>query len=375
MIASKHVDLDGGGTGTNDKMKIFAGIYGKSVVLTSTNGWSASNTVTIANYSDVLGETLPERVKLGVLRDGTTYYFFVNDVFVAKKTISLITNACGVGVANLNNQGMAYKFNASANAELISALKTQATEQSNQIDIYVIAGQSNASGYTVYDNDTMLAKNETLVYGNNNVLYAGRAQFTNGNAVGSNEYGWGLARVGQGAGNDKMSAEAAMSTVLSSYYNKESGKVAGIIKFAHGGTALLNNLGGENAVGGNWVPPSYAKAKGYNYENNSLTGRLYRDLLTQVTKRVNELKADGYTEINIKGVWWMQGESDKGSPNEYKVALEYLISDMRKDLGTITDEDLSNLPFIIGEISRTSGDASTGTTNTQILTKTFISTR
>lgn len=88
----------------------------------------------------------------------------------------------------------------------------------------------------------MLARNESLVYGNNNVLYAGRAQFTNGNSVGSNEYGWGLARVGQGAGNDKMSAEAAMSTVLSSYYNKESGKVAGIIKFAHGGTALLNNL-------------------------------------------------------------------------------------------------------------------------------------
>ena len=29
--------------------------------------------------------------------------------------------------------------------------------------------------------------------------------------------------VGQGAGNDKMSAEAAISTVLSSYYNKESG--------------------------------------------------------------------------------------------------------------------------------------------------------
>lgn len=364
MIASRHAYLDGSGTGTDDKMKVFAGIYGKSIVLTYTNEWSASNTVTVANYSDVLGETLPERVKLGIVRDGTDYYFFVNDVFVAKKRVAVITNACGVGVANLNKQSVVYKFNASANAELISALKAQVAEQSNQIDIYVIAGQSNASGYTIYDNDTMLALNETLIYGNNNVLYAGRAQFTNGSNVGSNEYGWGLARVGQGASNDKMSAEAAMSTVLSSYYNKESSKVAGIIKFAHGGTALLNNLGGENAVGGNWVPPSYAKAKGYNYENNPLTGRLYRNLLTQVTKRVDELKADGYTEINIKGVWWMQGESDKGNPTEYKVALEYLISDMRKDLGTITNEDLSNLPFIIGEISRTSGDASTGTVNT-----------
>lgn len=369
MIASRHADLDGNGTsGGDEKMKVFAGIYGKSIVLTYTNAWNASNTITIANWAQVLGQA-PSQVKLGIVRDGTDYYFFVNDTFVAKKALNIITNKCGVGVANLRGTNTIYKFNASTNAELIAALKAQATE-SKQIDLYIIAGQSNASGYTVFNNKTMLETDDSLVYGNNNILYAGRAQYTNGSSVGANEYNWGLARVGQGAANNKMSAEAAMSTVLSSYYNTQSGKVAGIVKFAHGGTALLNNTGGENAVGGNWVPKSYADRMGYNWsEGDPLTGRLYRNLIKQVTQRVNELKAEGYTEINIKGVWWMQGESDKGSPNEYKVALECLISDLRKDLGQITNEDLSNLAIIIGEISRTSGSADSGTVTTN---KNFI---
>ncbi len=358
MIASRHVNLDGDGTGTDDKMKILVGIYGKSIVLTYTNGWSASNTITVANWSQII-DTLPEKVKLGVLRDGTDYYFFVNDTFVTKKNLSLITEDCGVGLASLNNKSVVYKFNASTDASLVSALKSMAIEGPKQIDIYIMAGQSNASGYTAFDNATMIAYDDSTVYGNNNVLYAGRAQYTGTNkTVGYNEYNWGLARVGQGWSNTKMSAEASMSAILASYYNASSGKVAGIIKFAHGGTALLNSLTGENAVGGNWVPKSYADIKGYEWSvGDPLTGRLYRNLLKQVEQRVEELRADGYTEINIKGVWWMQGEADKYSPDEYKVILEYFISDLRRDLGEITDEDLSELPFIIGEISRTSGNA------------------
>ncbi len=360
MIASKHVDLNGSGVSNDDKMKVFVGIYGKSIVLNHTNSWDADNMITIANWEQVIGET-PEQVKLGIVRDGTDYYFFVNDIFITKRTFNYITNKCGVGVGNLTGNNTIYKFNASTNPELIAALKAQATTN-KQIDLYLIAGQSNASGYTIYDNNTMLAIDETLVYGNNNILYAGRAQYTNGSSVGVNEYDWGLARVGQGASNNKMSAEAAMATVLSSYYNTTSGKVAGIIKLAHGGTALLNYLESENAVGGNWTPKSFADIKGYQWaEGDPITGRLYRNFIQQVIQRINELKAEGYTEINIKGVWWMQGETDKYEPNEYKIALEYFISDLRRDLGEISGEDLSDLAIIIGEISRTSGSAESST--------------
>lgn len=360
MIASKHTDLNGSGVSTDDKMKVLVGIYGKSIVLNHTNSWEAANMITIANWAQVLGQA-PEQVKLGIVRDGTDYYFFVNDTFITKRSFTYITNKCGVGVGNLGGNGTIYKFNASTNSELIAALKAQAT-MSKQIDLYLIAGQSNASGYTIYDNNTMLGIDESLVYGNNNILYAGRAQYTNGSSVGFNEYDWGLARVGQGASNNKMSAEAAISTVLSSYYNATTGKVAGIIKFAHGGTALLNYLEGENAVGGNWTPKSYADKEGYQWsEGDPITGRLYRNFILQVKQRIDELKAEGYTEINIKGVWWMQGETDKYEPNRYKVALEYFISDLRRDLGEITGEDLSDLAIIIGEISRTSGSADLGT--------------
>lgn len=60
----------------------------------------------------------------------------------------------------------------------------------------------------------------------------------------------------------------------------------------------------------------------------------------------------------------MQGESDKGNPNEYEKAFKYFVSDIRSDLGEIADADLSALPVFVGEISRTSGSAVQNTVNT-----------
>ena len=68
-----------------------------------------------------------------------------------------------------------------------------------------------------------------------------------------------------------------------------------------------------------------------------------------------------YNDINIKGVFWMQGESDRGNPEEYEIAFKHFVSDLRYDLGKIAREDLSDLAFMIGEISETSGDAYAGT--------------
>ena len=102
---------------------------------------------------------------------------------------------------------------------------------------------------------------------------------------------------------------------------------------------------------GNWVSPSYAEAKGYNY--SGLTGGLYRGLIDEVETGIALLKQQGFTEINIKGIFWMQGESDRTSPEEYRAAFTYFASDIRRDLGEVVGEDLSDLPIMIGEISRT----------------------
>jgi hypothetical protein len=60
----------------------------------------------------------------------------------------------------------------------------------------------------------------------------------------------------------------------------------------------------------------------------------------------------------------MQGESDKGNPTEYLKAFKYFASDVRRDLTEICDQDLSKMPILIGEISRTSVSAVVGTVNT-----------
>ena len=257
--------------------------------------------------------------------------------------------------------------------------KTDTTTENNSmnaakkpIDIYIIAGQSNAAGYTRIDPTVLGTLWDKYNVGVENVIYAGRAQSTaNVNtpqvSTIANEIQWQPVRAGFGKTTDHMGVEVGMAKALSEEYYTGS-RTAGIIKLAHGGTSLLNTTTGENAATGNWVSPSYAESKGLSY--SGITGGLYRALLDQVTKNVAELKEQGYDSINIKGVFWMQGESDRTAyPTVYEKALTCFINDIRRDLGKITNEDLSSLPFMIGEISRTCSGANSGNVT---INETFI---
>lgn len=350
-------------------VKIIAGIYGKSVVLCISSNWEAKKTITLANYTD-FGVHQSDSVRLGVVRDGCNYYFFVNDVFVAYRYLDNVTTECGIGAASLGASNETIRgFAYSDNTTLINALIDKKVDTPKSIDIYLIAGQSNASGYTAGYRHSLLATNDALVYGCSNVLYAGRAQHTLDAAAGTfsaNDLDWGLARFGQGFQYNRMGAEAAMALALSEYYNAESGKMAGIIKFAHGGTSLFDNAGGENNCSGNWAPPSYAATLS---KPSSKCGGLYKLLLEQVKARVASLREMGYTDINLKGMFWMQGEADRGNPTLYKTVFAHFLSDIRKDLGEIMGEDLSDFAIIIGEISRTSGNSDSAT---QATNKGFI---
>lgn len=248
--------------------------------------------------------------------------------------------------------------------------KTDTTTDNNdmnsakkQIDIYIIAGQSNAAGYTRIDPTVLGTLWDKYDVGVENVIYAGRAQSTaNVNtpqvSTIANEIQWQPVRAGFGKTTDHMGVEVGMAKVLSEeYYN--GNKTAGIIKLAHGGTSLIGTTTGENAANGNWVSPSYAASKEWDY--TGVHGGLYRALLAQVEKNISELKIQGYEQISIKGVFWMQGESDIGQyPTIYEKAFTCLVNDLRVDLGKITNEDLSTLPIMIGEISRTFGSAGAG---------------
>ncbi|MBQ2732757.1 MAG: hypothetical protein IJF74_01230 [Clostridia bacterium] len=235
-----------------------------------------------------------------------------------------------------------------------------APEPKKTIDIYIIAGQSNGAGYTKIDRnvlDSLWSENRK---GDEHVIYSGRAEYTmNVNtpnvSTGANEVrGWTTAKSGQGINGNCMGAEVGMAkTFLDKYYNEETGKTAGIIKFAHGGTSLVGNVNGENAANGNWVPPSYAEYRGFDYSDKSLHGGLYRGLLAQVEKSLDMLERLEFDEVNIKGVFWMQGESDMGQASAYIKAFQCLAEDLRRDLGEIVGKDLSDLAIIVGEVSKT----------------------
>ncbi len=248
-------------------------------------------------------------------------------------------------------------------------LAPETEETGKSIDLYIIAGQSNGAGYTSMNASTLSGLWSNHATGSSNVKYIGRAESTtaeDGNGIRwtsvNESVHWTNAKSGQGRATTCMGAEVGMASYLSAnYYN--GNKDAGIIKFAHGGTSLFNTLTGENVAGGNWVSPSYAEALGIEYTESATknvhkgTGGLYLGLLDQVEYSIKMLELQGYTDINIKGVFWMQGEADRSNPAEYERAFKYFVSDLRADLGEITGEDMSNLAIMIGEISRTSGSA------------------
>ncbi|MBE6702912.1 MAG: hypothetical protein E7585_05835, partial [Ruminococcaceae bacterium] len=130
-----------------------------------------------------------------------------------------------------------------------------------EIDIYFIAGQSNAAGTTKIENaDTIYAdypelKNGTDPY----ILYAGNSAGNSPNNTVT--YNWGGVKMGLGSNANNFGPEVGMAKELSKYYNAETGKVAGIIKYTHGGTGLCNtevNTEPDEKTGllpGNWSPP------------------------------------------------------------------------------------------------------------------------
>ncbi len=272
---------------------------------------------------------------------------------------------------------------------------TKPTKPKKSIDVYIILGQSNAAGYTkIKDIDgsgnsaTLASRWSNYKTGVSNIIYSGKAEAT----TDWTNFAWGgydtntvdafgpvPVRMGLGRpGGTYIGAELGMAKVFSeSYYKYDSSigttRNAAIIKYAHGGTSMWST-GSENATNGNWMSPSYAKQLGVDY--TKVNGGMYRNAIEQIEHSCMGLMANGYNEIHIKGVFWMQGESDKGDPSRYETAFTYFVNDLRSDISSLPNivpavqrDGLSTLPIMIGEISETFGAADTGTVNAN---KTFI---
>ena len=240
------------------------------------------------------------------------------------------------------------------------------SSEKKSIDLYLIVGQSNAAGYSIVsDREAAYRWAPELKSGFSHVHYAGNARSDPAGAryayVENREIGWCQAALGFGVRNDSyIGPEAGMAKALSKAYNSETGRHAGMIKFTHGGTSLLDSRANGNRHG-NWVSPSYAKDLGVEFSDRVPTGGLYRGLLEEVRRQVEALYGyGGFTEFRLKGLYWMQGEGNRMFLSEYRKAFTYWANDIRKDLADmmrgIVGGDAcgaEELPIFVGTISAT----------------------
>ncbi|MCQ2399747.1 MAG: sialate O-acetylesterase [Clostridia bacterium] len=222
----------------------------------------------------------------------------------------------------------------------------------SEIDVYFIAGQSNASGQAYYKNtgSYVSTKNikSTVTYpsefttGFSNVLYYGKASDPNGNFNSS----LSMSGVKEGLGHltSTVGTELGIAWYLSDYYNQTTGRTALIVKYSVGASSLNGSVG---APYGNWASPSSA---GY-YTIAGL--RLYDEMQNFIGSMETAVAGKGYSKINYKALLWLQGEADSWNTtyaNLYGVNLKTFINDFRNDLFNRTQNAKDkNLPFIISK--------------------------
>ncbi len=239
----------------------------------------------------------------------------------------------------------------SAGAMLFKPISARA-ESGKTIDVYLIGGQSNAAGYSPKG-----SLSETF----ENVYYAGQINKTRvDNVYGTNQKGHTdqdnllteqKVTSGLGKSANHIGPEYGMAKVLNGLYSLDSPAL--IFKSAAGGTALRNVTSGESAYYGNWYPRSQWQTAVD--ANRSAMGVQYHNFVENFKIVYNRLTQDGYT-VHVKGMAWMQGETDLGNANSYKKLLPALIDDLRSDLHSITGDDaVHDMPFVIGEIATTVG--------------------
>ncbi len=217
------------------------------------------------------------------------------------------------------------------------------TAGENIINVYLIAGQSNAVGYGMDTNNKIANSDSRFKNGFENVLYYGDQERWSGGAL--NEE-FQPVTLNMGVASNRSGAEIGIASAIA-----DNGEMNAIIKCAQGATHLYpDTLYNVSLEYGTWTPPSYIAKHNVDMSANPLIGYMYTRFVDTVTSGLELLIADGYTPV-IKGVWWMQGEAEMFTTemsSAYKELYETLISDVRNMLSEVSGYDCSNTPFICG---------------------------
>lgn len=232
--------------------------------------------------------------------------------------------------------------------------------QLKDVDVYLIAGQSNGVGYTAVDSESEqaeIAKDERYRNGFDDVLYYGYVECNKDTTLPAN-IALRSVKLGKGADSQGKTRETNYETFgpelgMAKYFtdNGIANTNYGIIKYAAGGTAIYDeftsNMGSQY---GNWMSPSLVAR--YGKGSTTLTGLCYSNFLTTVRQGLKAYKDNGYNPV-IKGLAWMQGESESQSATNskrYAELLSTMLADMRKDLTEISGQDLSELLAVVAKI-------------------------
>lgn len=248
-------------------------------------------------------------------------------------------------------------FSAIGGADMV----VKASEQTKTVDLYVIAGQSNASGYSEINGAKGVStENKKGVYssGFSNIYMYGRADNNTFNSAAS-QSGKVTVKFGQGASSSAFGAEIGMADIISEY---NSDNETAIYKYAVGGSYLVNNTTHQVSLSsGNWCPPSMCKEGDSGY-NANITGKLFREWKAGLKKVVDSYTAAGYA-VNLCGTFWMQGEAEASNSAEYSVYDTYLtalINEMRNEYGALNLANSKTAPFVVGLISRSFANGGIG---------------
>ena len=211
------------------------------------------------------------------------------------------------------------------------------------INVYLIAGQSNAVGYGMDTGNKIAKSDERFTEGFENVLYYGAHERWTGKNL---DGGFEPVTLGMGVASNRSGAEIGIANAVADY-----GEMNAIIKCAWGATHLYPDTQYEVSLKqGTWTSPTYIKNNNIDTSKNPLIGNMYTRFENTVANALQLLIEDGYTPV-IKGIWWMQGEAEMFTldmASAYRELFETLIYDMRNTLGELTGYDCSKVPFICG---------------------------
>lgn len=197
---------------------------------------------------------------------------------------------------------------------------------SNEVQVVVLLGQSNAEGHTwsQYLTKTVgeeKAREYAQGYDNVNISYACTIadNTSNGEFV--------PVKLGQGHSTAQFGPEIGMAEKISAL---DPTKRVYIVKYAYGATSLTTN----------WRSPS-----------SKNTGSLYLSAVEYILEQCAKLEAmDLYPEI--KAICWMQGEDDSSglNYNAYEELERNFVADLRNDLSYYKPAD-AEIGFIDAGIS------------------------